>query len=132
MSLTYLHIFIKFSSNADFLTSIHSINKIFKFERNLGNLIWHLVATAQISKVKIFFEKYFELIEFFHYLFIYFYRYLQLRVECTQPILSRAFQANITTTKTQTGNVLSVSGIWKHWAVSNAIRCSPPTDYYNL
>ena len=42
-------------------------------------------------------------------LFIYLYRYLQLRVESTQPILSRAFRANIPTTKSQTGNILGVT-----------------------
>ena len=44
-------------------------------------------------------------------LFIYLYRYYQLRVESTLPLLSRAFRANIPTTKSQTGNILSVSGI---------------------
>ena len=40
-----------------------------------------------------------------------------------------AFRANIPTTKTQTGNILGVIGIWKHWGVSNAIRCSTPTCF---
>ena len=65
----------------------------------------------------------------FIYLFIYSNRYKQLRVEITRPILSRAFRANIPTTKSQTGNILGVSGIWKHCGVSNAIRCSSPAGY---
>ena len=47
----------------------------------------------------------------FTHLFIYLYRYLQLRVESTRTILNRAFRANIPTTKSQTGNILGVSGI---------------------
>ena len=50
-----------------------------------------------------------------------------MRVESTQPILSRAFRANIPTTKSQTGNILGVSGIRKHWRVSNVIRYFTPT-----
>ena len=37
------------------------------------------------------------------------YRYWQLRIESTQPILSIAFRANIPNTKSQTGNILGVS-----------------------
>ena len=55
--------------------------------------------------------------------FIYLlYRYWQLRIESTQPIFSIAFRANIPTTKYQTGNILGVSRIWKHWEVSNTSR----------
>ena len=50
-------------------------------------------------------------VSLYYYLFIYLYRYLQLRVKSTQPMLSRAFRANIPTTKSQTGNILGVSGI---------------------
>ena len=47
-----------------------------------------------------------------------------MRVESTQPILSRAFRANIPTTKSQTENILGVSGIRKHHVVGNAIGWS--------
>ena len=56
--------------------------------------------------------------------FIYLYRYWKLRVGSTRPILSRAFRRNNRTTKSQTGNILDVSGIWKLRGLSNAIRCS--------
>ena len=49
---------------------------------------------------------------FFTYLL---HRYWQLRVESTQLILSRKIWANILTTKSQAGNILSASGIWKRW-----------------
>ena len=32
------------------------------------------------------------------------------------------YEANISTTKSQTGNILGVSKIWRHWKVSYAIR----------
>ena len=38
------------------------------------------------------------------------------------PLLSRPFRAYIPTTKSQTGNILGVSGIRKRWKVSNAPR----------
>ena len=43
-------------------------------------------------------------------LFIYSYRYLQLWVESTRSILNRASRANVSTTKSQTGNILGVNG----------------------
>ena len=61
-----------------------------------------------------------------HFFFI-FCRYNQLRVESTRPILSRAYRANIPIINSQSVKNLGVSGIWKHWGVSNAIRCSSPT-----
>ena len=45
------------------------------------------------------------------YLFIYLYRYQQLRVESTRPLLRRAFRANIPNTKSHTGNILGISRI---------------------
>ena len=72
------------------------------------------------------------LILFLFILFLFFYllyRYSQLRIESTQPILSSAFRANIPFTKSQTGYIMGVSGNWKHWGVSNTIRCSTPIVY---
>ena len=47
------------------------------------------------------------------------YRYWQLSIESTQPMLSLVFWAIIPTTKSQTENTLGVSGFWKHWKFSN-------------
>ena len=54
-----------------------------------------------------------------------------MTVQSTQPILSRAFRANIPTTKSQTENILGVSRIWKHRGVNNSIRCSTPTGTFS-
>ena len=44
------------------------------------------------------------------------YRFWQLRIESIEPIFSGKYK------KGQTGNILDVSGIWKHRGVSNAIN----------
>ena len=88
--------------------SNHSIIEVLKFKSNLENTC--KIATDWDGSNCI-------------YSFIYLYKYLLLRVESAGPILSRAFRANISPTK----SILGVSGIWKHKEVSNAIRCSTPT-----
>ena len=63
-------------------------------------------------------------IEYFSRSYSYIHRYWQLKLENTQPILSIAFRANVLTTKSQIGEILGISGIWKCWQVSNTIICS--------
>ena len=63
------------------------------------------------------FERKINICSIFYLLHIYW----QLKVESTQPKLNIAFQENISITKSQTGNILVTSGIWKVW---NTIRCS--------
>ena len=51
-------------------------------------------------------------------IFFYLHRYKQRNVETTKPILNRYFWAIIPTIKSQTGNILGVSRIWKHREVN--------------
>ena len=44
-----------------------------------------------------------------------------LRIDSNQLL---AFWGNIPITKSKSLNILGASGIWKHWKVNDAIRCS--------
>ena len=72
-------------------------------------------------------------IHFFKIYFFYIYVlnwYWQLRIGSTKLMLSIAFQTNILTIKSQTGNILGVSRIWMRWAVGNVFRCSTLTGKF--
>ena len=78
-----------------------NLNKYFPLSKDSLNLLFKHTRIAPFLK---FLQPYI-------FLFIYLYRYLQLKVESTRHISSRAFRANIPTTKSQTGNIM---GVRKH------------------
>ena len=69
----------------------------------------------------------FNRIDFFKILFFYYLytdRYLKIKAESTQPILSIAIRADISTKKSQTRNIQDTREIWKQRKDNKVNKCS--------